>query len=315
MNNHSDVLVSIIIPCYNAEKYISESIESAINQTYKNCEVIVINDGSTDSSLQIIKNYHARVEIIDQPNQGGCAARNRGINSAKGEYIQFLDADDILSPECIEKKLLELKDKSLVICSQLKILEGYDASKMTYFWTFAAYDPETMLLHGTPQTAAPLHLKDDLLCVGGFKVGLPFAQEFDLHLKIAFGLKKTFKIIDHEGVYIRPRPESLSRCSTTKKNSYVVANILEDVFNKYGESFTVEEKKAFSFKAALIARSLYKVSDKIAGDHWFTISKKLDSSGMQKAYKNCFTHHFAKTIGYSRFEMLHSMFKYQNKSA
>lgn len=314
MNKLSDVLVSIVIPCYNTKSYISESIESAINQTFKNCEVIVVNDGSTDSSLQIINSYRDRIKIIDQANQGGCSARNRGLDFACGEFVQFLDADDILSPECIEKKLLEPSEPSSVVCSRLKILEGYDPSKMTYFWMFDSYSPETMLLHGTPQTSAPLHRKKDLMSVGGFKVGLAFAQEFDLHLKIAFGLKKTFKVIDHEGVYIRPRSDSLSRCCTTKKNPHVVANILEDVFNKYGESFTVEEKKAFSFKAALIARSLYKVSDKIAGDHWFKISKNLDPVGIQKAYKNHLIYQIAKTIGHARFEMLHSVFKYKNKS-
>ena len=131
MSKLSDVLVSIVIPCYNSEVYVSESIESAINQTYKNCEVIVVNDGSTDSSLQIINSYRDRIKIIDQANQGGCSARNRGLDFACGEFVQFLDADDILSPECIEKKLLEPAEPSSVVCSRLKILEGYDHSKMT----------------------------------------------------------------------------------------------------------------------------------------------------------------------------------------
>lgn len=306
MKSPTDVLVSIVIPCYNAELYISESIESALYQTYKNCEVIVVNDGSTDLSLQIINSYNGRIKIIDQANKGGCAARNRGLDFARGEFVQFLDADDRLSPGCIEKKLLESEDQASVVCSRLKILEGYDPKKMTYFWMFDSYSPETMLIHGTPQTAAPLHRKDDLMRIGGFKVGLPCAQEFDLHLKIAFGLKKKFKVIDHTGVFIRPRVDSLSRCPASGNRLHIVPSIIEEIILNYGKTFTLEEKKAFSFKAALIARFFYREFDVKKGDYWSDISNSLHVYGMQKAYKNYLVYLFAKKLGFLKFENLRS---------
>lgn len=102
----SKSLVSIIIPCYNAEQYVGEAIQSALDQTYVNREVIVIDDGSTDGSLEIIKSFGERIRWETGRNRGGCTARNRGLELARGEWIQFLDADDLISPEKLQKQLM-----------------------------------------------------------------------------------------------------------------------------------------------------------------------------------------------------------------
>ncbi|HLO51074.1 MAG TPA: glycosyltransferase [Kamptonema sp.] len=98
-------LVSIIIPCFNAEKWLEEAIESCFEQSYTPIEVIVINDGSTDGSLDIIKSYNGRLTWETGPNRGGNYARNRGFELSKGEYIQYLDADDYLLAEKIERQV------------------------------------------------------------------------------------------------------------------------------------------------------------------------------------------------------------------
>src|SRR3954463_8415699 len=98
-------LVSIIIPCFNAERYVGDAIRSALAQTYDSIEVIVIDDGSTDGSLKVIKSFGDAVRIESQPNAGACAARNHGIDLARGEYVQFLDADDLLHPEKIARQM------------------------------------------------------------------------------------------------------------------------------------------------------------------------------------------------------------------
>jgi hypothetical protein len=103
--------VSVIIPCYNYEQYIREAIESAINQTLKEKEVIVVDDGSTDNSAEIIKSYP--VKYIYQKNQGLPAARNTGIKEAKYEKIVCLDADDYFDKTYIEKGS---KYKGIVLC-------------------------------------------------------------------------------------------------------------------------------------------------------------------------------------------------------
>jgi hypothetical protein len=102
-------LVSIIIPCYNAAEYVAEAIQSALDQTYPNCEVIVIDDGSTDGSLEVIKSFGGTIRWETGPNQGGCAARNRGLELARGEWIQFLDSDDRITTGKVASQVNALK--------------------------------------------------------------------------------------------------------------------------------------------------------------------------------------------------------------
>ena len=97
--------ISIIIPVYNASKYLKKCIDSIVNQTYKNIEIICVNDGSSDDSLEILKKYKEkddRIIIIDKENAGVCAARNDGIKSSTGNYITFVDSDDWLELDTIE---------------------------------------------------------------------------------------------------------------------------------------------------------------------------------------------------------------------
>src|SRR6185437_3911712 len=124
IDNHTltHPLVSVIIPCYNAEKYIGQAIESILNQTYKNFEIIIINDGSTDQSADIINNYillDNSIQLYNQPNKGVSASRNKGIDLAKGQIIAFLDSDDAW-----ESENLEVKVKALI-------------SDITLFWVFS----------------------------------------------------------------------------------------------------------------------------------------------------------------------------------
>lgn len=101
-----DELVSIIIPAYNAEQWIDETIRSAIGQTWPHKEIIIVDDGSTDNTLLLAKRYQSRlVKVVTQPNSGVSAARNKGLALAQGNYIQWLDADDLLAPEKVSCQL------------------------------------------------------------------------------------------------------------------------------------------------------------------------------------------------------------------
>lgn len=105
---HMNDLVSIIIPVYNAEKYLSACVQSALSQTYKNIEIICVDDGSTDSSPEILKKFasdNPSIKIITQKNAGGGAARNKGLDNASGKYVYFFDSDDIAASDLIEKAL------------------------------------------------------------------------------------------------------------------------------------------------------------------------------------------------------------------
>jgi len=116
----SQPLVSIIIPLYNASQYIDEAIRSALGQTWANKEIIIVDDGSSDDSLKIARKYEGDgIKVFRQQNKGASAARNKGLQEAKGQYIQFLDADDLLSADKIEKQLLALQNHAdkIAVCS------------------------------------------------------------------------------------------------------------------------------------------------------------------------------------------------------
>jgi glycosyltransferase involved in cell wall biosynthesis len=95
-------MITIVIPSYNHQGYLSDAIESAFAQTV-NCEVIVVDDGSTDNSLEIAKKYKPHIKVISQVNKGLPSARNTGIMNATGDYVLFLDADDILLEKCVQR--------------------------------------------------------------------------------------------------------------------------------------------------------------------------------------------------------------------
>lgn len=120
-------LVSIIIPVFNAEKYIAETITSAINQTWKNIEILIIDDCSDDASFTIAKSFESeKLKVFQQQKKGASAARNKGIKEAKGNYIQFLDADDLLEETKIEYQLqaINFTKNSLAICPVIHFPDG-----------------------------------------------------------------------------------------------------------------------------------------------------------------------------------------------
>ena len=98
------IKVSVVIPVYNTEKYVREAVESIMNQTLRELEIIIINDGSTDNSLQVVEELAAadsRIQVYSQTNQGLSMARNAGITHAHGRYIYFMDSDDLLEKDAI----------------------------------------------------------------------------------------------------------------------------------------------------------------------------------------------------------------------
>lgn len=116
-------LVTIIVPIYNAEKYLKECVESILCQTYKELQIILVNDGSTDNSLDICSDFSkrdSRIELINQKNTGVSSARNLGIEASKGEYIYFIDSDDYLDYSTIEKLLNTIKLSNADICVLMK---------------------------------------------------------------------------------------------------------------------------------------------------------------------------------------------------
>ena len=109
--------ISVIVPIYNAEKYLSKCIESLIHQSYRALQIILVNDGSTDNSLTIAQDYAAqdtRIAIYSQPNKGQASARNNGLQYANGEWIAFVDADDYLDADCYAQLIQHMANNDCV---------------------------------------------------------------------------------------------------------------------------------------------------------------------------------------------------------
>jgi len=114
-------LVSILIPAHNAERWIAESMESAIQQTWQQVEIIVVDDGSTDRTHEVAQSFASPcVKVVSQPNSGASATRNRALSLAQGDYIQWLDADDVLARDKVDRQLAEVSGSS----DELVLLSG-----------------------------------------------------------------------------------------------------------------------------------------------------------------------------------------------
>jgi len=182
--------ISVVIPAYNSENTISYTIQSVLNQTFKDLELIVINDGSQDSTLEIITQIaDSRIQVFSYPNAGGNVSRNRGLNHAIGEFVSFLDADDLWTPDKLE--------------SQLKALQENATAKVAYSWTDYINENSEVVLSGTHFTANgdifekllvtnflengsnPLIYREALVELGGFDESLNAAQDWDMWLRLA----------------------------------------------------------------------------------------------------------------------------------
>ncbi|HCD99918.1 MAG TPA: family 2 glycosyl transferase, partial [Armatimonadetes bacterium] len=101
---------SVIVPCFNASRTLAAAIDSALAQTHPDTEVVVVDDGSTDGSGEIAESYGERIVLVRQPNRGLSAARNAGVAASSGEFLTLLDADDVLLPECVARRVRMLQE-------------------------------------------------------------------------------------------------------------------------------------------------------------------------------------------------------------
>lgn len=178
-------LVSILIPCFNAERFIAKAIESALRQDYAQIEVIVVDDGSTDGSLEAVARFESdpRFRFEAGPNRGGNAARNRLLSLAKGEFIQFLDADDLLDPRKISLCMKSMDDDvDAVICG---FIERRGNIERTVVPDDPGDDLPKWFARAGVVTTVPLHRKSCLQAAGGFDESLPCCQEYEMHLRLA----------------------------------------------------------------------------------------------------------------------------------
>lgn len=182
------MLVSILIPCFNAERWIAQAIESALAQTWPHREVIVVDDGSTDRSLDAIRSFGSRIQWETGPNRGGNAARNRLLELAAGPWLQYLDADDYLMPEKIAAQVecLSGRADADVVFGPVTLEHWSEREANRVLLPIPEpHDPWVLLARWyLPQTGAPLWRKQAIVDVGGWKTDQARCQEHELYLRL-----------------------------------------------------------------------------------------------------------------------------------
>ncbi len=180
--------VSIGIPAYNSERWLAEAIESALEQTWPDKEVIVVDDGSTDDTAQVCARFGTRIRYEYQPNRGGNAARNRILELSRGEWLQYLDADDYLKPEKIATQLgncTNLAERDVLCSATIRETwrDGVRLESQTVPLAPGADLYERWLRWNMPQTGACLWRTAALRRIGGWDERLRRNQDTELHFR------------------------------------------------------------------------------------------------------------------------------------
>ncbi len=204
MKNILSSLFSVVIPCFNREKTICRAIDSIYNQTYGNIEIIVIDDGSTDSTSDLLNIYknHSNFRYVYQKNSGAQVARNNGLSLANGEYIIFLDSDDWLMPTCLEKMVNRFENDSevgAVYClTGLKKNDHIVAARYDYL---EGNIYKEVLKQGYLTSSSFISMRKSVFdVVGDWDVSFPASQDDDICFRIA-KFRKIALVSEVLGIY------------------------------------------------------------------------------------------------------------------
>lgn len=225
--------VSIIMPCFNDGEYIQESIESVLNQTYKNIELIIINDGSTDEKTINILNSISNplIEVLNTTNIGPAGARNFGIENAKGKYILPLDADDLIDSTYIEKCINEMESNNKVgIVYCYANLFGEKSGR----WDLPDYSFQSMLLDNIIFVTA-MFKKEDWEEVGGYNTSLIHGMEdYDFWLSI---LELERDVVQIKDILFHYRIKTTSRTTNFMKDINIVKDTYRNLYLNHPKLF------------------------------------------------------------------------------
>jgi glycosyltransferase involved in cell wall biosynthesis len=209
-------IVTSIIPVFNGEKYIESAIESVLNQTYKNIEIIIVDDGSTDNTPNLIRRYDGKIRYIWQSNSGSAAARNLGISNASGDFIGFLDSDDTwdknkitLQMECFKNN----PDIDVCLCN-IRIINEKGSR---------IQDDNYVIV--TPYSVCSILIKTEALKKAGyFNVNLKFGEDTDWFMRIK-NLEIPVKILKDQLVYARLHEDNLTSSFNIRNREVIFSQI------------------------------------------------------------------------------------------
>lgn len=242
-------LVSVVIPAYNAIRFVNATIDSVFAQTFQNFEILVIDDGSTDNTKEVLETYGDKIRYLPKENGGVSSARNFGIENAKGKYIAFLDADDVWMPEKLEKQVAAMEeDEKIGLCyvatqkvdEELNYLNSIKVSNCTDY-------TETLLLNlniVSGSCSSAMVRQDIIQQTDGFDSKFSTYADWEFWLRLSL-LTKFFPIDEELVKYRMVKGSMSSKPEVTKRDAL---GVLEKFFSlpNLPEKYKRLQNKAFS---------------------------------------------------------------------
>ena len=253
-------LVSIVIPVYNTEKYIRECIDSALNQTYDNVEIIAVNDGSSDGSLDILKSYDNKIKIITKENGGTASALNIGIKHMCGEWFKWLSADDLLYPSAIEDLIsyansIQNSEKCILYGNHDCINSKGDIIKQiiepNYNNMDHMYCNIILLDHFYGNALSSLIHVSAFKKYGAFNETVKFNEDYEMWLRLCiihgFKLIQISKTVSKYRIHENQLTQ-ITNIKAIKHNKIMKKHILDQLDSKQRNQYEIEIKKNYKSK-------------------------------------------------------------------
>ncbi|NNF02489.1 MAG: glycosyltransferase family 2 protein [Bacteroidia bacterium] len=259
--------ISTVIPCYNAEKYLVDCIKSVLAQDYEPKEIICVNDGSTDGTLELLRSlkiqHSSQIKIIDITNAGASHARNVGLKNASGQYLQFLDADDVIASNKFSTQIPLLENSDMVVSD--RIIKTEDLSHTTDEITFAHIEtnPLEVAVREVIITGNPIYRTSLVKSIGGYREDLASAQDWDFHIRMILA-KARVKYVSGYLFVSRRVPGSISSnwktvseqcCRVVKSNKDALLN-----HNSFNNSIR-DQIAVIYYNSAIVTKDITLVSE------------------------------------------------------
>ncbi len=239
-------LVSVVIPVYNSEKFLEECLDSILTQTYQNIEIIAVDDGSTDSSPDILERYSDKINIISQKNQGLASALNLGISKMKGDWFKWFSPDDVMYSNTIEILIDEAKNHSdnIILYSNWNIIDDTGNTLREFhesnYNELSEFDFNLRLLDGQQINVNTTLIPAIFLKKYGIrKLDEPVAIDYDFFLRSALLHDVRFHLISQPLVKYRIHSDQLSHKNISKTLNYI-SEIKDEILMKLDEPLRIK---------------------------------------------------------------------------
>lgn len=275
--------VSIVIPCFNDQAWISDAIESCLGQTVAVREIIVVDDGSSDRTCEIVQGFGEKVRLIRSDHRGGAVARNIGWKAAQSRFIQFLDSDDLLYPDKIRihyPLACSADPYKLPFCSA-QVIE-MDSGIIRYVSKHSLFeDPLEHVYFGLNSPILPLYPKSALLEIGGFTEGLQNCQDRDLNFRLWL---QGYDLVPMEQALVTIRQRASSVSASVSKCLMNYQTVFEKATRCEGRSGCNQAKRLTARLFAGSARRLITMGQFRAAIRFHDIASSLELTEAQAVY-------------------------------